>query len=183
MANSIRRLSLVVVVLLFLSAIAGSARAATIVVNTLDSGSDPFPLCTLEDAVTAANTNSPINGCAAGTGDDEIVFTVSGTIQPDNTLTISNFSEQLTIEGPASAGIVIDGQFKIEIMEIEGGSIVDLLNLTFEHGTSEFGRAVFADDNEVFVEGCSFLDNVATTDGGAIFNPSYSEIVNDTFVG
>jgi hypothetical protein len=168
--------------LLFL-AMSGLARAATIVVNTLDSGSDPFPLCTLEDAVTAANTHSPINGCAAGTGNDEIVFIVSGTIQPDNTLTIGNLSEQLTIAGPASAGITIDGQFKIQIMNIVSDTSVELFNLTFEHGTSNFGGAIFAEANELLVEGCTFVDNVATLDGGAIFNDGLSEIVNDTFVG
>ncbi|MFZ2063250.1 MAG: hypothetical protein WAU82_19740 [Candidatus Binatus sp.] len=55
MAVPIRRATLAAIALpaLFV-AMAGLARANTITVNTLDSGSQPAPLCTLEDAVTAA---------------------------------------------------------------------------------------------------------------------------------
>ena len=68
MAVRIGRSTLAAIALpvLFL-AMAGLARANTILVNTLDSGSQSAPLCTLEDAVTAANTQSPVNGCPAGT--------------------------------------------------------------------------------------------------------------------
>ena len=51
-----------------LIAMAGLARANTIVVNTLDSGSQLFPLCTLEDAVLAAETKTIHGGCPEGTG-------------------------------------------------------------------------------------------------------------------
>ena len=59
MADRIRRYTFAAIVLpvLFL-AMAGLARANTIIVNTLDSGTQPFPLCTLEDAVLAANTQA-----------------------------------------------------------------------------------------------------------------------------
>ena len=82
MAVRIRRSALAAIVLpvLFL-AIGGLARANTIIVNTLDSGTQPFPLCTLEDAVLAAETQLPQGGCPAGTGNfDTIEFIVTGTI-------------------------------------------------------------------------------------------------------
>ena len=52
MADRNRRFTFAAFALPFLLiAMAGLARANTIVVNTLDAGSQPFPLCTLEDAV------------------------------------------------------------------------------------------------------------------------------------
>src|ERR1019366_183504 len=50
-----------------------------IIVNTTaDPGS--AGVCALRDAITAANTQVAVNGCAAGTGTDTIAFSVSGTI-------------------------------------------------------------------------------------------------------
>ena len=80
--------------------------------------SQPFPLCTLEDAVLAANTQSIHGGCPSGTrNDDTIEFIVTGTIFPDNTLTINNTNELLDIIGPTfgcagsgPCGIAIDGR-------------------------------------------------------------------------
>ena len=62
-----------------------AARAATI---TVDSLGDPgaMAICALRDAVTAANTMTATNGCAAGTGSDKIQFSVSGTISLASTL-------------------------------------------------------------------------------------------------
>src|SRR5260221_4777420 len=90
MADRNRRYTLAAIALPFLLiAVGGVARANTIVVNTLDSGTQPFPLCTLEDAVIAANTQAPAGGCPAGTGNlDTIQFIITGSIFTDNTLTI-----------------------------------------------------------------------------------------------
>jgi hypothetical protein len=86
------RVPLFVAAIVLLALAASSANAATITVNTtfdpgLISGLIPPPgqtlppQCTLRDAITAANTNRAVNGCAAGQpGLDRIVFDVgSGT--------------------------------------------------------------------------------------------------------
>ena len=121
MADRNRRYTLAAIALPFLLiAVGGVARANTIVVNTLDSGTQPFPLCTLEDAVIAANTQAPAGGCPAGTGNlDTIQFIITGSIFTDNTLTINNHSENLLIEGPSFGGITIDGQNTIELVNAE----------------------------------------------------------------
>jgi len=163
-----------------LLAMAGWARAQVITVNTLDSGSEPAPLCTLEDAVTAANTEAAVNGCPAGTGNDTILFSVTGTIYPDNALVLDNPSETLSIDGPAYGGITIDGQFNIELIEAED-SFLGLSNLTLTEGVSEVGGALFAGGAEVFIEDSTFVDNEAG-EGGAIFGiESEVYILNSTF--
>ena len=98
MAGLSRRFGWVAIVLpLLFLAMSSLAHAATITVNTLDGGSQPFPLCTLEDAVVAANTQTAVSGCAAGTGlSDTIVFSVTGTIFLADTLPTSS-TESLTI--------------------------------------------------------------------------------------
>src|SRR5689334_15517894 len=60
-------------------------QAATIVVNSLaDPGATG--ICALREAITAANTKSKTNGCAAGNGNDTIRFSVTGTIPLTSTL-------------------------------------------------------------------------------------------------
>jgi hypothetical protein len=168
----------------------GSARANVIVVNTTDSGSDAAPLCTLEDAVTAANMQEPIDGCAAGTGgDDTIVFTVTGSIFIDNTLTVTD--PVLEIFGPIFGGITIDGGGSREIIDAEN-DVLDVEDLTFAHGNITelnfdgvpVGGAIFENGFGLFVEDCTFNSNEAAA-GGAIFgaNAELIYILNSTFAG
>ena len=62
-----------------------AARAATIVVNSLLNTGTPG-ICVLRDAITAANKMTKTNGCAAGTGNDTIQFSVTGTLHLASTL-------------------------------------------------------------------------------------------------
>ena len=56
-----------------------TAGAATITVNSL-ANTGTAGICVLRDAITAANTMTATNGCAAGTGKDTIQFSLTGTI-------------------------------------------------------------------------------------------------------
>jgi CSLREA domain-containing protein len=55
-----------------------SSSAATILVNTRDSGTGG-PDCTLRDAITAANEDKVTGGCVAGVGADTIVLEAGAT--------------------------------------------------------------------------------------------------------
>ena len=90
---------------------AGTAQANTIVVNSLADPNPGTTLCVLRDAITAANTETAVNGCPAGSGTDTINFSVGGTIELGSTLpTITNTSpNSLTIDGSGQA-ITINGQ-------------------------------------------------------------------------
>jgi len=92
---------------------AAAAHASTITVDNASSGS-VAGACTLQDAVTAANTNAAKNACVAGTaGADTIVFAPGITsISLTSAMTSANatctyglaVSEDLTIDGGAVAG-------------------------------------------------------------------------------
>ncbi len=67
----------------------GTVEAAGIVVDTLDDAVDPNGdllvtddgRCSFREAVEAADTDTAVGGCSAGSGADTITFAVSGTIQ------------------------------------------------------------------------------------------------------
>ena len=195
MADRIRRYTFAAIALpLFLIAMAGLARANTIVVNTLDAGSQPFPLCTLEDAVLAANMQMAQGGCPQGTGNsDTIEFIVTGTIFPGSTLTINNPSEHLSIVGPTfgcvgtgPCGITINGQFNMQLVHAEGTTL-EVQNLTFTQGvivqSGTGGGAIFAGDSFVGIEDCTFIENEALAGGAFVGEGSTVFFLNDTFTG
>src|SRR5260370_20305402 len=132
------RLAAITLQLLFL-AMSGLARATTIFVDTTDDGSVASH-CTLIDAVAAANTHTPQNACPAGTGNDTIKFSVTGTITLDGQLTTTD--SLLAIIGPSSGGITIDGDGLGRIIDDES-TVLTLQNLTFTNGADVHGGAIF----------------------------------------
>jgi CSLREA domain-containing protein len=187
---------------------AGAAQAATITVNSVaDPGASS--ICTLRDAITAANTSTAINGCTAGTGDDTIVFSVTGTILL--TATLPDIAETLTIQGPATnpPAITISGQNSVQLMindntlsvayltlenastTSDGGAIqndglaLTVSNSVFTNNAASLGGALYS-DTLLKVTDCTFNNNsVATLGaiGGAIFNDGTTTIIGSTFNG
>jgi CSLREA domain-containing protein len=129
----------------------------TITVNSL---ADPGEagVCTLRDAITAANTKTATSGCPAGNGHDMIAFRVKGTILLGSTLPQVT-DTQLTIKGPASPGITIDGGDQVRVMQVASGATVKLSNLSIARG------------------------RVAFDSGGGILNGGTLTITNSTFSG
>jgi hypothetical protein len=204
MAVRNRRFTLAAVALPFLflvmSGLVQAAPTNFILVTTLSGGS-VSGACSLSDAIKAANTKSVPAGstCAAGTGTDEIVFMVTGTIVLDAPLNISD--ADLVISGPpigcsgtGPCGITIDGD---ENPAADGGIIfaetsttLTLQNLAFTQGLAGEGGAVFADGTDLEIDDCLFYANVAEDEigfhggkGGAIYINSAGtvDILNSTF--
>jgi hypothetical protein len=197
MAGSNRRYTLAAIALPFLFvAMSGLARATTIFVNTT-SGLGGFfssPVCTLPDAIEAANSGFPVAGCPGGSGDDVIVIGLTGTIFVDAAnlpLSISDPVLQITTFGDGP--VVIDGSAKAGTL---GGTMVvsslnkflELTNLTFANGFAELGGAIFsATSGDVDIKDCLFENNTVENagndaEGGAIFQfTGRMEITNSTF--
>ncbi|MBV8361059.1 MAG: CSLREA domain-containing protein, partial [Deltaproteobacteria bacterium] len=117
-----------------------AVHAATITVTTLNDPTGPSGTCSLRDAITAANTMTATNGCAAGTGNDTINFSVIGTIALASTLPTIN-DRNLTIKGLASPGITIDGSNggypnSVQVMQVASGATLNLNKLTIANGGS-----------------------------------------------
>jgi len=149
--------------------VCGAALAATITVNSLADPGAPG-ICTLRDAITAANTMTATNGCAAGSGDDTIKFRVMGTIKLGETLPEVTDS-QLTITGFAAPGIAIDGDHRGQLMQVASGATLKLNNLTIAN--SNF-RAGISNEGTLTVINGFFTGN----SGGAIDNSGRLAVAN-----
>jgi hypothetical protein len=156
-----------------------TADAATITVNSLADTGAPG-ICVLRDAITAANTMTATNGCAAGSGNDTIQFSISGTIFT----TQSEVTDPLlTINGPiARPGITIDGGGNNGLMFVSGGATLNLNHLIIAHGSQ-----AIINEGTLTVTNCTLSGNnnnggTGVAQGGAIFNFSGTlTVTNSTF--
>jgi len=104
----------------------------TITVNTTADGTGG-PDCTLRDAITAANSNTPVGGCNAGHGADTIAFSVSGQVNLGSTLPA--VSRDLTIDGSRQS-IIVSGQGTVRVLEVGAGASLTLHKLTVADGVA-----------------------------------------------
>ncbi|MEJ2573787.1 MAG: choice-of-anchor Q domain-containing protein [Gammaproteobacteria bacterium] len=127
-----------------------TAHAATI---TVDSNQDPggavtsSSICTLRDAIQAANTNAAVDKCSAGssTASDNIVF-ASGLTTSATTITLGgsalSVSSDMSIDG--ADNITINAAGASQVMDVSGGKLA-LSGLTLTGGyTSAIGGGLFA---------------------------------------
>src|SRR5208282_3344566 len=163
---------------------------------TVNNTTDPATtsgngFCTLREAIDNANAKSDTSGgdCAAGTGNDTIGFSVSGTITlvgsglPAivNTLTVDGTGQTVTIDGASSFGIlVVDllATLNLQFLTLADGKAKGTSGTT---GGNAEGGAI-SNHGTLTVTNSTFSANLATGgdavhngnggvgEGGAIFN-------------
>jgi len=105
---------------------------------------------------------------AAASG-DTITFAVTGTILFNSVI---DWSKNLTIIGPASPGIVLDGQNSTSMFQMSAGNNI-VRNLSFKHGVggSIGGGCIYSPmgntTDTTIIEHCSFK-NSSAIQGGAV---------------
>jgi hypothetical protein len=145
--------------------------AATITVNSLaDPGAKG--ICALRDAITAANTHKAVHNCKAGTGNDLIAFSVTGTVMLDSTLPKVT-DKLLTINARHST---IDGRGKVRAIVVSSSAKLTLEDMTITGGYSGVGGAI-RNAGTLTIANCDLNDNHASLcvgndcgEGGAILN-------------
>jgi CSLREA domain-containing protein len=160
---------------------------ARITVNTVsDTSTSGDGFCSLREAITNANsagTDTTGGDCAVGTGEDLIVFSLSGQITLSSAL--PRIEHSLMIDGTAQT-IAIDGANLYRIFWNDLS--LSLTNLTLSHGsaTDGYGGAAILnfDHRMLTVANCTFLSNRETDGigGGAIRNLGVLTVTNSTFV-
>jgi len=164
------------------------AGANTITVNNT---TDPATtsnngFCTLREAID--NANSPIvdttgGDCAAGNGDDRIMFSVSGIITLGSTLPA--VLNKLTIDGTGQT-ITVDGADLSNILTVATGATLNINALTIAHANDGRGEggAIFS-DGTLNISNSTFSDNSVSSGGGAIFSDHNGilTVTNSTFSG
>jgi hypothetical protein len=144
-------LALVVLLILF----SNPALAATIVVDETT--------CTLVDAITAANTDTPVGGCAAGSGPDTIELTTDVTL----TEAIPQVTSAIAIDGDGFVLQRVPSQppFVNFFWVLASGT------LTIDHLTlrNSVGPAIYMNGSTVELTNSTLVDN-GSLRGGAVHN-------------
>ncbi|HEX3231606.1 MAG TPA: CSLREA domain-containing protein, partial [Pyrinomonadaceae bacterium] len=119
--------------------------ASTITVNsTSDVANGTDGLCTLREAITAANSNAAsgvtAGECAAGSGGSDTInlATLTGTI--NLTAALPDITSSMTITGPGSAQLTVrrDTGGDYRIFTVTGG-VVSISGLTVTNGKAAIG--------------------------------------------
>jgi hypothetical protein len=160
-----------------LAGVAGSSHAAIITVSSLnDDTANGY--CDLREAINSANGGAGIGNCTAGTGQDTIVFNITGTITIGSRL--PDITKSLAIIGPGTApGITLDGADKYEVMIVDSDATLNLSQLTIADGNAGVGGILNL--GTLTVNDSTFDGNIGNSGGGAIASFGTLTVTNSTF--
>lgn len=171
---------------------APQAAAATITVTTT-ADSPAAGECSLREAFVAANTDSGVGGCAAGSAGDMITFApgVSGVIQLGSTLPA--LTSNVTIAGPGADVLTIRGDrgpspSVVRNLEIAAAAAVTIRDVTIERIDGDLGGAI-GNLGTLTLERVVLSDNAAlgitasNSLGGGVANKGVLTIRSSTIVG
>lgn len=159
-----------IVVLAAFAGVAFGPRCASALQIRVNSTNDPGSpgICTLRDAIKAANTDAPVNGCTTGSGDDTIVFTL--TLPAKILLTAElMITDNLTINGPAVGVVAVDGNTLVRVFDNPGSTLI-INNLTVQNGKMAGVGGGIYNNGTLTMTNCIVSGSTASTDGGGIYN-------------
>lgn len=123
-------------------------RETAIIVDTLDDelddgGND----CSLREAIQAANTDSSVDGCPAGNGDDAILLPAGNYIlmipgadeDANGTGDLDIVAGNVILIGTGPERTVIDGDRLDRVLHIHSGSTVEIHGIRITHGKTPDG--------------------------------------------
>ena len=173
-------------------------QAATIVVN---SSADPAiannnqSSCSLRSAITSANTDTALSGCASGNGDDTIEFEL-----PNNTTITLNselptVTSNISINGTDQDNLTVSGNNNSRIVSTANSANLEISSVTLTNGSvnGNGGAINVGPSTSLTVNNSTFSNSTAVISsaypsglsglGGAInsSNPSTVTINNSTF--
>ena len=179
-----------------LAAARPAAPSATLTVTTSVDLIADDGLCSLREAVVAANTDTAFHDCPAGSGADTIVFDAALPQPLTIVLTTTGANEdaaltgdldligRVTISGTGRSTLAIDGHNADRVFEVRPASTVTLTGVTIQHGSS----GPLLDGGGAKVLGTLNLHHSLIThnaggglytDGGALLL-SYADVISNT---
>ncbi len=184
MSRALRAVLMALCLLAGLVATASPAMAAIITVDAAAADGVSDSACSLREAVEAANTDLPVDTCAAGTlGVDTISLPNDLSIEVTSQIDIT---EDLVIQGVSSAATVIDlSGAGDEGFQVDSDSEVTFRQLAVD-GDGEpdgAGNPHEAIDNrgDLTLESVYFSGNDNLNDGGAVSSEGNLTITGSTF--
>jgi CSLREA domain-containing protein len=165
-----------------------TARAAIVSdVNTTDDELNSDGDCSLREAIQAANTDTQVDQCPAGNGNDTIVLpvgtytlTLAGAGEDANTtgdLDIFD-TDALTITGAGAGQTIINAGGIDRVFNIHpGAGTVVISGVTVFGGqTSNVGGGICSDDADLTLINVSIISNTASSGGGVYVDGSVTLI-------
>ena len=165
---------------------------ATITVTTTSDSITDDGLCSLREAVIAANTDSPYNGCPTGSGDDTILF--SQTLPDPGIFTLNRLGAgeddamtgdfdlkgTLTITGQGIGSTILDGNSTDRVLEVHPGAHITLSGITVQNGMPP-GIGL---GGGILVHGLLYLNDslVDSNQPGGILNDAGGLILNNVTI-
>lgn len=135
-------------------------------------------ICTLADAITAANTNLAAGGCIAGdVGSDTIDLQTNVTLS----VALPVISSSIVLQGN---NYTIDANGTARVLEVGVAGTLTLEYVTITGGsTLEAGGGIFNNGGTVIINNSTISNNFASTYGGGIRNAGNLTINNSTISG
>jgi len=187
---------------------APAALADAIVVNSTSDTFDPSHACNLRDAITAANNDSPVHGCAAGQPGLDVIHFNWGPIcqvtfcqlklngplpQVTETVTIDGVGQFPTISGQNLYGIFDFGVVSATVanlrlvnakttsaIHVEGATLT-LDHMQFANNQAGFGGGILAENGTLFISHSDFIGNSADFGGALSLAPATAIIASSFF--
>ena len=183
-----RRVGALVIALGLLGSLAvSSVLAAAITVTSLADTAADDGVCTLREAITAANDNATSGAsageCAAGAvaGTDTITFSVAGPIMPITlTSALPAITSDLSIDGAGS--ITVSGASTYQVFLITSGTVT-LSGLTITNGLSDFLGGGISNAGELLVVDSTISGSSADQAGGGIESSGTLTVMSSTISG
>jgi CSLREA domain-containing protein len=147
-----------------------NAAGVNILVSTIQDELNQDGDCSLREAIQAANTDSAVDACPAGSNviTDTITFSASGTYTLSNQLDVIA-GGPLVIDG--GEAITISGEHSARIFSIDNGADLTLENLTVTDGKADNGGGIF--NSGLLTMKHSTLSNGQADIGGGIYNSGF----------
>lgn len=165
---------------LLVAAVAASGRPAlptTIPVTTAVDADAGDGLCSLREAILAANTDAAYRECPAGGGADRIVFDLPLPAAIDLGSDLPPVTASVAIRGPGADQLAIDGQDLHRLFYLlspAGGAWYLLEDLSLQHGLADdalgdFGGGVYVGPGDtVVLSRVVIAENTAANAGGGV---------------
>ena len=182
-------LSLALVLVLLLSGLlttrpASARPQALIRVTTTTDGINEDGLCSLREAILAANTDTQVDSCPAGSGTDTIilppgnfVLSLAGQFEDDGLTGDLDISSSVDIFGSSAESTIIDGGEQDRVFHIISSfTTARLYNLTLRGGVApgdsnlSRGGGVLNQNSTLWLTRVRIFENRAANTGGGVDN-------------
>ncbi len=159
--------------------------AFAITVTTTDDELNSDGDCSLREAVVAANTDTPVDACPAGSGADTISLpaghyqlAIAGDTDSDGTTGDLDITDALTISGAHAVGTRVVGLSSDNVFQVNNNATVCFDNVTLSGGS----RGLYNPGGTVTIRQSVVADNHGSWAGGVLNNHAGTMTIEDSII-